>query len=116
MHSLLPTILVLIARAYRNVCGCCAEFPAATVDYDADSDSVEEFSSGDEAPMDFLDFDESEFPEDPQGEAALEAAAEEEGEETEEEGDEDEEDEDDPPVASSSGQGPIIEVAGMPSW
>ncbi|CAL5222919.1 g5352 [Coccomyxa viridis] len=92
------------------------EFPAATVDYDADSDSVEEFSSGDEAPMDFLDFDESEFPEDPQGEAALEAAAEEEGEETEEEGDEDEEDEDDPPVASSSGQGPIIEVAGMPSW
>ncbi len=84
------------------------------MDYDADSDSVEEFSSGDEAPMDFLDFDESEFPEDPQSEAVLEAELE--GEETEEGGDENEEDEDDPPVASSSGQGPIVEIAGMPSW
>ena len=74
--------------------------------------------------MDFLDFDESESPEDSQSEAVLEAEAGEEAEETEEEGndedeeddDEDEEDDDDPPVASSSGQGPIIEIAGMPSW
>ena len=86
------------------------------MDYDADSDSVEEFSSGDEAPMDFLDFDESEFPEDPQSEAALEEELAEEGEETEEEGDEEEEEEDDSPVASSSGQGPIVEIVGMPSW
>ena len=91
---------------------CCADFPAATVDYDADSDSVDEFSSGDEAPMDFLDFDEIE-PEDPQTGADLEEGIEETGEEAD---DEDEEDDEEPSVASSSGQGPIIEVAGMPSW
>ena len=92
---------------------CCADFPAATVDYDADSDSVDEFSSGDEAPMDFLDFDEA-IPEDPQREADLE-----EGIQDTEEGAEDEvedEEDDEPSVTSSSGQGPIIEVAGMPSW
>ena len=80
------------------------------MDYDADSDSVDEFSSGDEAPLSFLDFDEAE-PDDPEREADLE----EDGEEAEEEGDDQEEDED-PPVSSSSGQGPIVEVAGTPAW
>ena len=89
---------------------CCADFPAATLDYDADSDSIDEFSSGDEAPMDFLDFDETE-PEDPVRGADV---GEETGE-TDEEGDDLEEGED-APIASSSGQGPIIEIAGRPSW
>lgn len=84
---------------------CIADFPAATVDYDADSDSMDEFSSGDEAPASFSGYDSED-----QG---VEAVTQE-GEEDEKESELDEEEE--PPIASTSGEGPFIEVAGMPSW
>ena len=75
------------------------------MDYDADSDSMDESSSGDEAPANFLSYDS----EDQGVEAATqEGEADEEGSELDEE--------EDPPIASTSGEGPFIEVAGMPSW
>ena len=66
---------------------------------------MDEFSSGDEAPASFSDFDSEN--------EGVEAATEE-GEADEEENELDEEE--DPPIASTSGEGPFIEVAGMPSW
>lgn len=93
-----------------------ADFPAATVDYDADSDSVDEFSSGSDGnPMDFLDFDADEQGTEAEPEAEG-GAAEGEEEEEEEDFDDDDDDDDEPPVASTSAAGPTIEVAGMPSW
>ena len=75
------------------------------MDYDADSDSMDEFSSGDEAPASFLGYDS----EDQSREAATQDG------QAEEEESELEEDED-PPIASTSGEGPFIDIAGMPSW
>jgi len=92
-----------VIQKARN--SCCAEFPAATVDYDADSDSMDDFSSGDDAPLDFLEFDADGL----DLEAEAEAEAEPEEEENIEDGD-------DPLVASTSGEGPVIEMAGMPPW
>ncbi|CAK0786450.1 hypothetical protein CVIRNUC_009663 [Coccomyxa viridis] len=90
-------------RSRRQVAA--QDFPAATVDYDADSDSMDEFSSGDEAPASFSGYDSED-----QG---VEAVTQE-GEADEKESELDEEEE--PPIASTSGEGPFIEVAGMPSW
>ena len=73
------------------------------MDYDADSDSMDDFSSGDDAPLDFLEFDADGL--DPGAEA-----------EAEPEEEENIEDGDDSLVASTSGEGPVIEMAGMPSW
>lgn len=85
----------------------CAEFSAATVDYDADSDSIDEFSSGDEAPLDFLDLDaEDTDSQDTEFEAA----------EDKDDSVEDDLDDEEPPIASTSGDGPTIEFAGIPSW
>ena len=94
-------------QTYKYFVDLRAEFPAATVDYDADSDSVDEFSSGDDAPLDFLDFD----AEDTESQdTEIEAAKEEDVRA------EDDLDDEESPIASTSGDGPMIEFAGIPSW
>ena len=77
------------------------------MDYDADSDSMDDFSSGDDGPLDFSEFDADGL--DLEAEAEAEAEAEPEEEENIEDGE-------DSLVASTSGEGPVIEMAGMPSW
>jgi hypothetical protein len=69
-----------------------AAFPARSMDYDADSDSVDEF----DPEEDFWEDDAEEL----NGNEVLDA----------------DEDDQDAPVASSSGDGPVVEFAGLTTW
>ncbi len=84
-----------------HACWGDAEFPARTVDYDADSDSMDEFPAEGYSEDDLEVVEE--FIEDRA--AAIRDA---------EEDMEDEEGE--PALTSTSGEGPIVEVAGLPPW
>ncbi|EIE18889.1 hypothetical protein COCSUDRAFT_45036 [Coccomyxa subellipsoidea C-169] len=78
------------------------EFPARTVDYDADSDSVDEFPAEGYSEDDLQLVED--FVEDVAPAKGLPA--------------EDDEDDSDgePDVTSTSGDGPIVEFAGLPEW
>ena len=78
-----------------------ADFPARTVDYDADSDSMDEF------PAEGFSEDDLEVVE----EFIEEQAA------ARQDAQEDMEDEEgEPALTSTSGEGPIVEMAGLPPW
>lgn len=82
-----------------------AAFPARTIDYDADSDSVDEFGAED---SDWRGEDEdAEEDSEGAGEAYLD----------DDDADmEDDEDDEEPLVASTSGSGPVVELTGATTW
>ena len=86
----------------RHSAGVGAEFPARTVDYDADSDSVDEF------PVDGFSEDDLQLVEE-----FVEDVTTSKGRPLE---DDEDDTEGEPDLTSTSGDGPIVEFAGLPEW